>query len=166
MNVHMSKTVEITRARLDDRHEICRVQKSSITVLCGEHYTLEEIEAWVEPKQPDDYLRAIEKEIVLVAKIKNRIVGFAQMTREDARINALYIDPEHIRSGIGTRLLGILEDEARKLGRETVNLEVPLNAVSFCLARGFASQGQATRSVRSGVVVPCVHMQKRLNPGA
>jgi hypothetical protein len=59
-------------------------------------------------------------------------------------------------------LLTRLEEEARGLGSNIVRLEVPLNAVSFCLARGFSSQGEALRTARSGVSVPCLQMEKRL----
>lgn len=153
---------EVSRAQPDDRHGICRVQKASITILCGAHYTLEEIEAWVGPKQPDDYLQAIKDEIVLVAKEGDAVVGFGQMTKDDSRISALYVDPGHSRGGIGSMLLTRLEEEARGLGSNVVRLEAPLNAVSFCLARGFAAQGEALRTVRSGVSVPCLQMEKRL----
>ncbi len=155
-------TLDVSRAQPDDRHGICRLQKASITVLCGTHYTLEEVEAWVGPKQPDDYIQAIRDEIVIVVKGGAEIVGFAQMSRSDSRISALYVDPEHLRGGIGSMLLTRLEDEARGLGSSVVRMDAPLNAVSFCLAKGFSSQGEALRTVRSGVSVPCVHMEKHL----
>jgi GNAT superfamily N-acetyltransferase len=154
--------VDVSRAHPDDRHAICRVQRASITTLCGAHYTLEEVEAWVGPKQPDDYLQAINEEIVLVAKDGDAIVGFGQMTKEDSRISALYVDPAHSRGGIGSMILTRLEEEARNLGSTVLRLEAPLNAVSFCLARGFTSQGEALRTVRSGVSVPCLQMEKPL----
>jgi len=157
-----SGNLDVSRAQPDDRHGICRVQKAAITILCGTHYTLEEVEAWVGPKHPDDYLRAIRDEIVLVAKDGDAIVGFGQMTKGDSRISALYVDPNHLRGGIGSTLLTRLEQEARGLGSDIVRLEAPLNAVSFCLARGFSSQGESMRRARSGVSVPCVHMEKRL----
>ena len=138
------------------------MQKAAITTLCGTHYTLEEIEAWVGPKHPDDYLQAIEEEIVLVAKNGGEVVGFGQMTRSDTRISALYVDPRHLRGGIGSMLLTRLEQEARDLGSSAVSLEAPLNAVSFCLARGFSSRGESLRRVRSGVSVPCIRMEKQL----
>lgn len=153
---------DVSRAQPDDRHGICRVQKAAITILCGTHYTLEEVEAWVGPKQPDDYLQAINDEIVLVAKDGDAIIGFGQMTKGDSRISALYVDPRHLRGGIGSRLLAKLEEEARGLGSDIVRLEAPLNAVSFCLSRGFSSLGEAMRTARSGVSVPCVKMEKRL----
>ena len=154
--------LDVSRAHPNDRHGICRVQKASITTLCGAHYTLEEVEAWVGPKQPDDYLQAIRDEIVLVAKDEGTIVGFGQMTKGESRISALYVDPNHLRGGIGSMLLTQLEEEARGLGSIVVRLEAPLNAVSFCLARGFTSQGEALRTVRSGVSVPCLQMEKPL----
>jgi putative acetyltransferase len=156
------RAVDVARARPDDRHGICRVQKASITTLCGAHYTLEEIHAWVGPKQPDDYLPAIADEIVVVAKDAGEVVGFGQMAKADSRISALYVDPNHLRGGIGSLLLTRLEEEARGLGSSVVTLEAPLNSVAFCLQRGFTSQGEALRRVRSGASVPCVQMQKRL----
>jgi GNAT superfamily N-acetyltransferase len=84
------------------------------------------------------------------------------MAKGDSRISALYVDPNRLHGGIGSMLLNRLEQEARDLGSSVVRLEAPLNAVSFCLARGFSSQGEALRRARSGVSVPCVQMEKRI----
>ena len=43
----MPKEIEVTKAALDDRHAICRIHKASITIVCGGHYTPEEIAAWI-----------------------------------------------------------------------------------------------------------------------
>ncbi len=158
----MPKEIEVIKAELDDRHAICRIHKASITIVCGGHYTPEEIAAWVDPKQPDDYIDAIQDEIMLVAKDEGKIVGFAEMTREDPRISAVYVEPQRTRSGIGTRLLAGLEHEVRAAGGDVINLDSTLNAVSFYLSKGFVSRGEGTRNVRSRVSVPCVHMKKRL----
>ena len=47
---------------------------------------------------------------------RHSIVGFGQMTKGDSRISALYVDPNHLRGGIGSMLLTRLEQEARGLG--------------------------------------------------
>ncbi len=152
----------ISTARIDDCRGICRVQRSAITILCGEHYTPEEIEAWVGPMRPDDYVEAIQEDVVLVARDADRVIGFARMTRPGGIVKGLYVDPDHVRRGIGSLLLTSLEDEARTLGRDSIRIEAPLNAVPFCLSRGFSALGERTRRARSGVVIPCVDMEKRL----
>ena len=43
----MMQAVRIARARESDRQGICRVHKASITILCGIHYTPQEIEALI-----------------------------------------------------------------------------------------------------------------------
>lgn len=158
----MPKALQICTAQINDCEGICRVQRSAITILCGGHYTPEEIEAWVGPKRPEDYVQAIQDEVVLVSKLEGQVVGFAQMTRHDGVIKALYVDPNHARCGIGSRLLAALEGEAQTLGRAVITIVAPLNAVSFCLSKGFSSLGERTRRARSGVSIPCVDLQKRL----
>ena len=161
----MTPIVEISRARVKDRHGICRVHKSSITILCGRHYSATEIEDWIGALNPDHYLEALRTETVFVARVGNRIVGFAQMRATEATIEALYVHPRHVRHGTGTKLLVCLENEARTSGRELISLDATLNSVPFFLLRGYLFLSEGARRASGDANAPRVKMEKRLQPG-
>ena len=162
MTGEMLQGVEISRAAEGDRHEIRRVHRAAVIILCVDHYTREQIDAWIKTRRTEDYLRTIRNEIVLVARVGSRVVGFAEMTRKGIVNDALYVHPSHVRTGIGSRLLACVEHEASVLGSEVVNADVTMNADPFYLNRGYSFQGEGTRTLRAGVILPCVHMQKRI----
>lgn len=157
--------LRIRRGRERDTASICRVHRASITALCSRHYTPEQIEAWAGPKKPEDYEKPIRELIVLVAERGNDVIGLSILNPEAGEIHALYIHPEHIRRGVGSALLRETEAEARSGGLSRLSLNATLNAVTFYEARGFASLGEATNTLRVGVDLPCVRMEKRLPAG-
>jgi GNAT superfamily N-acetyltransferase len=162
----MDQNIRIVRAKEEDAAGICRAHKASITVLCAGHYTPREIEAWIGRREPADYLPGLRENIMLVAVARDRIAGFAEMQTSDGLIKALYVHPGHVRSGIGGTLLKCLETEARGAGWGEVRLNATLNSVSFYLNRGYTLQSEGTNMTRTGVAIPCVHMQKDLEPAA
>ncbi len=160
----MSPIVDIFRAQVKDRHGICRVHKSSITILCGRYYSATEIEDWVRALEPDHYLEALRTDTVFVARAGNRIVGFAQMRAREATIDAIYIHPRHVRHGTGTKLLVCLENEARTSGHELITLDATLNSVPFFLLRGYAFLSEGAPRGSGDAARPRVKLGKRLQP--
>ena len=158
----MSPIVQISRAQVKDRHGICRIHKSSITILCGKHYSATEIEDWVSALKPDDYLEALRTETIFVAKVGNRIVGFAQAKAREATIEAIYVHPRHVRHGTGTKLLVCLENEVRTSGRDLITLDATLNSVPFFLLRGYAFLSEGARRLSGDANTLRVKMEKRL----
>jgi ribosomal protein S18 acetylase RimI-like enzyme len=80
--------------------------------------------------------------LVLVAAIRNPIVGFAIMNFGDtnAHLSLLAVKPSHQRCGIGGRMMGWLEESALVAGIATINLELRTNnsaARDFYRALGF-----------------------------
>ncbi|GAB4324699.1 MAG: hypothetical protein Kow0069_30430 [Promethearchaeota archaeon] len=55
-----------------------------------------------------------------------------------AWISACFVDPEHQRRGLGTRLLGVAEKLARARGARIVSLRSSLTALKFYEARGYS----------------------------
>ena len=156
------QSARIANARDSDRHAICRVHKASITILSGTHYTPEEIEAWVGPIRPDDYLEAIRGDIVLVAWVQSRIVGFVQLRKRDGSLHSLYVHPRHVRGGVGKTLLVCIESEARKLGHRQIVLHATLNSVPFFVERGYSFQREEPIPGHAGATLPCMQMHKTL----
>lgn len=52
-----------------------------------------------------DFLKAVEGETILVARIGEEIAGFASVWEQDTFLHHLYVSPRFQRQGIGSRLL-------------------------------------------------------------
>ena len=138
------------------------MHKASISNACRSHYTPEQIEAWAGPKRPEHYEPLIRDLIVFVMEAGDDIVGFAALDSATADIRALYVAPEVVGRGVGTRLLDALESEARRSAFPGLSVNATLNSVGFYGVRGYSSMGAAENVLPQGVSLPCVRMEKTL----
>ncbi len=152
----------IRRAHASDAERICRTHVASIRRLCSTEYSPEQIAAWVGTRTAGDYLKAIEVATVFVAEREGEIAGFAIFDVEEGLILAIYVHPDQVRRGIGSRLLKAIEAEAQAAGLSKLWLNATLNSVMFYQARGYDSLGATTNTLPNGVDLACVRMEKRL----
>jgi hypothetical protein len=82
----------VRRAMLEDAVAICDRHKASVRGLCAGAYSIEQIEAWLAPRVPDDYRKAmtVGGETMCVGQRDQRIVGFASI--RTSRLIGLYVD--------------------------------------------------------------------------
>ena len=73
---------------------------------------------------------------------------------------AVYVHPDHVGVGVGSRLLGALEADARSAGVNKLWLHATLNSVSFYQKHGFVSLGPETNTLPIGVDLPCLRMER------
>jgi GNAT superfamily N-acetyltransferase len=145
-----------------DVPDIWRVHNDSIRELCGQRYGPEEITAWIAFRPPDAYLQALASRALFVAEWQGAIVGFGQLDPARAEIEACYVAPEAVGSGIGSALLARMEDEARRRGHRVVRLNATLNAEKFYVRQGYRWLGRASHRVSADIDLPCVRMEKAL----
>jgi putative acetyltransferase len=155
--------VRVRAALAGDVPAIWRVHNESIRELCGERYGPEEIAAWIAFRPPDAYLHALASRALFVAELQGAIVGFGQLDPARAEIEACYVAPKAVRSGIGSALLARMEDEARRRGHRIIRLNATLNAEKFYAKKGYLGLGRATHRVSAKVDLPCVRMEKALS---
>jgi GNAT superfamily N-acetyltransferase len=145
-----------------DVSAIWRVHTDSIRELCCERYGPEEITAWIAFRPPDAYLKALDSRALFVAEWQGEVVGFGQLDPARGEIEACYVAPEAVGSGIGSALLARMEDEARRRGHRIVRLNATLNAEKFYARQGYRWLGRATHRVSEKVELACVRMEKAL----
>jgi putative acetyltransferase len=136
----------IRPAREADVEQIFRVHSDSIRALCRERYAEREIAAW----------------IAFLAEWQGQIVGFGQLDPRRGEIEACYVAPEAVGSGIGAALLHRMEEEAQRRGHAVVHLNATLNAESFYARMGYRWLGPARHRVAKDVELDCVRMEKTL----
>jgi GNAT superfamily N-acetyltransferase len=149
-------------ARESDVDQIFRVHSDSIRGLCSERYDEREIAAWIAFRPSDSYRTAFASRQLFVAESQERIVGFGQLDPRRGEIEACYVAPEAVGSGIGAALLGRMEEEARRRGHSIVQLNATLNAETFYARMGYRWLGPARHRVAADVELDCVRMEKAL----
>jgi GNAT superfamily N-acetyltransferase len=144
-----------------DADELLALHVLSIRTLCSADYEPYIIDAWTNPKRPEHYIRAMEngEHLTVATDTTGRLLGFSAIDKGE--VKAVYVHPDHIRRGIGAKLLSAAEDHARADGFSTVHLDSSLTAIPFYVARGYTLVEHSTH--RFGKVdMPCARMSKRL----
>jgi putative acetyltransferase len=150
----------IRRATSVDAQEIYHLHIDSIRMICAADYTPEQIKAWADPKQPQDYIDAMANgEIIFVAEESDRLSGFASLFGSEVR--AVYVSPAAVRKGVGAALLAAVESKAIDAGLKTLDLRSSLTAVPFYVSQGYV-RGNCDVHRMSGVDIPCIRMSKQL----
>lgn len=154
--------ITLRRAVQADCEAIATLHAASIRALGTTHYSPEQIGSWSAHITPQRYLRAVETGDFVVALEGDRMAGFGEM--HDGEIGMIFVDPARARKGVGSMLLRELEQIATTRAVERLTLCASLNAVPFYAARGFVPAGSVTWHSPGGLELPCLHMEKRLNP--
>ena len=87
-------------------------------------------------------------------------MGFGVLNQLIAEVEAVYVDPEAGRRGIGLEVLLKLEERARALGLRVLRLNASLNAVPFYERAGYVARAQSKYRLLTGVEIACVPMVK------
>jgi putative acetyltransferase len=137
----------IRLARFDDALAIHNVHTRSVGQLCSANYPKEVINGWLEGRSPEGY-RGIAKAEMYVFEENGVVVGFSHVKR--GAIIALFVDPAHVRKGIGRALFEHALPIARGGSHAALPFEVTLTAVPFYVRCG--CKEVARGSVRKNAV--------------
>lgn len=161
----------VREATAEDAEAVCRVHESSIRGLGPEGYRDEVVEAWAGDRDASDYDLERPDLTFVVAEREGQIVGFGSLKHDapdeyaaeaDAEVTAVYVHPDAAGDGVGSRILGDLEERARDHGYDSLLLSSSMNAVSFYGERGYDRVRETPHEFPGGVEAPVVEMKKRL----
>jgi putative acetyltransferase len=145
-----------------DADALADLHRTSITQLCQEHYSSEQISAWTAPLRPELYRALMGRVEVSVFEEQGRLLGLGISDAGDALINAIYVHPDATRRNVGRALLMHLETAILERGLNDVRLNATLNAVGFYERMGYTRVDLAMNKLANGVELPCVSMTKLL----
>lgn len=153
--------MEVRAARADEIDAIYAVHRDSVTALCAQHYTAQQIAMWLDGREPIMYLAAIARGDLWVASAGSELAGFVEV--EGREVCKLFVRGHRAGGGVGRRLLATAVDAIRARGHETAYLEATRNACAFYERNGFVATGTGTFSRgTSGVVLEIVTMERAL----
>ena len=153
----------IRKAKREDAKAAWDIRNAAILNQCIGHYSPNALKIWTGGELSEDFANAVEKDFY-VATYDDDVVGTGMIHLERGKIDAIFVDPSHMRKGIGTTIVRFLEDIARNHGLETLTLESTLNAAPFYRACGFKGNEIATYNSPKGVSLECIPMVKVVSP--
>lgn len=153
--------VTVRPARPDEQSAILTLHQASIRAFGPEAYNPEQVDAWAQTDQQDYPIDEADHRFV-VAERTGELAGFGDLDYSAAEITAVYVHPDHTRTGIGTSILEDLEAAARRHGVEQLGLLASKNAVGFYTAADY--EVMETRMHRTGgETLECLWMEKRID---
>ena len=79
-----------------------------------------------------------------------------------AKVRAMYTDPDFVRQGIGSRILALCEDAARRAGFKRVELMGTAAGVPLYSAQGYIPSAEQEFARVGDVSIPLLRMEKAL----
>ena len=153
--------MKIRKATISDLPEMQKLYVETIQSVCKNDYNPQQIEAWIYGvKNKERWIEVIEKQFVLLAIIKNQIVGFGTLKDGDY-IDFFYIHKDFQRQGIADKILNELEIEARKHHSKIITSDISITAKPFFEKKGFAVKTEQ-KNIRLGVELINFKMEKEL----
>jgi GNAT superfamily N-acetyltransferase len=117
--------------RRGDPAEGARLKEVAIASKAHWGYPLERVREWAD--RGDFGAETLAKLALFVAEVDGRVVAWASVESrgEVAWLADLWVEPEWIEQGIGTRLFGSAADHARAIGARSLEWEAEPNALGF-----------------------------------
>ncbi|GAA0737398.1 GNAT family N-acetyltransferase [Clostridium oceanicum] len=117
--------------------EILDLFYKTVHTINSKDYNKNQLDAWaIENPDKKIWLNSLEKNVSYVARENNKIVGFGDLNNEKY-IDRLYVHEKYQRKRVASKILSVLEKEAKNLGYKEVYTEASITAKPFFLAKKY-----------------------------
>jgi putative acetyltransferase len=144
-----------------DLPKLLQLQRESLTALSGDVYSPQQLQALIINQGE---VRELVEERLFVAEIEGQIVGFTSIDYHYRQIQSMFVAPNWARQGVGSQLIGHLEDVAKAYGTQRLRVMSSLAAIPFYTAQGYERAGATGFKAAHNVWIPCQYMDKLLVP--
>ncbi|MEO9204122.1 MAG: GNAT family N-acetyltransferase [Gammaproteobacteria bacterium] len=152
--------ISIRIAKLNDLTVMLKMFLDTISTICKDDYSPEQIEAWISSTENiQSWKNKLTSEYFIVAESDNNIVGFASLENEDY-IDFLYVHKDYQRLGIADKLYFEIEKAAIIRGATTLSSNVSKTARLFFEKKKFKVQNEQI-NIRQGVEIINYKMTKK-----
>ncbi|MGL5834078.1 MAG: GNAT family N-acetyltransferase [Waterburya sp.] len=129
--------MEIRLFQPEDTPQIAQLFHNTVRKVNIQDYSLKQVIAW----SPDDiyfrdWLTICSSNFTYVAWENDRILGFGEL-ESNGHIDCFYIDAQHQRQGIGSKIYQAIEIKARQLNNTRLITEASITAKPFFISQGF-----------------------------
>ena len=158
-----TQSTKIRSYGAQDAPQIARLFYGTVHSVNRQDYSEEQVRAWAPGvPDPEEWHARMAGRRTLVAEEGGEVVGFAEL-EEDGHLDMIYLRYDAVGRGVGSRLYGAVEREARARGIGRIFTEASTTARPFFERRGFRLVREQTVVVR-GVAMTNFAMEKPLPP--
>jgi putative acetyltransferase len=145
--------VHIRKAKLNDLTPMLELFVNCIHDVCKKDYEPDQLEAWASAASNSKrWIDKIGNQYFLVARIKNRIVGFTSLEGNDT-VDLLYVHKDFQNIGIAGQLFNSILERVKITGCQTLNAEVSKTARPFFEHKGFVVVTEQMKIVQEVAIV-------------
>lgn len=132
--------MEFRNFKESDAEEVSSLIRRSIMNRNNKGYKLSELYSICNYYSADNLRSGINEKHTVVCVDKGKIIG--TMTLKADEVKTLFIDPKYQGNGLGTKLMDLLEKEAKDKALSKIWGVAALSAVDFYKARGYVVVGE------------------------
>lgn len=156
-----SSEITIRLAKISDLTEMQKMFVDTITTICKDDYSPEQIKVWTASiENTQHWTDILTLQYFLVAELDNKIVGYISLDTNDY-IDLLYVHKDYQRQGVADKLYFEIEKEAIKNRTSVLRANVSKTARLFFEKKGFIIRKEQT-NIRQGVEIINYKMTKQL----
>ncbi len=130
----------IRRADSRDLPQLSQLYRDSVEAIGPTAYSPQQVTAWSAFAQADNFALFIATATTFVAEDASGIVGFCGI-EADGHVASIYVRPDSMRLGIGSRLLSHVLLHANDLGLRRLHVEASHFSRPLFLRHGFVDSG-------------------------
>lgn len=155
--------IKIRRAREIDLDAILSLYYDTVKVINSEHYTQEQIEAWLDDStRADNFLEKLRNQLFYVClNEEEELLGFSSITKM-GYLDLLYASPYHQRQGVGSLLLEQMLMASKIYKYEKIEADVSITGIPFFQSKGFEVVKEQ-EELRNNVSLKNYRMIKKLD---
>ena len=125
----------IRKAKPEDYKKIANLRKKTFEKINSKGHTKTQVETMNRENPPKLILEKMKKRDMFCLIDKEKILGVIDL--EDNKIGGFFIRYNHIKKGLGKKLLDFIENYAKKKGLKKLKLYSTKYAVSFYSKNGY-----------------------------
>ncbi len=154
--------ISIRKADRNDAQTAWNIRNAAINSQCTGHYPPELLEIWTGGEMTEQFVKSVVDSFY-VAIVDGHVVGTGMIDLNSGKIDAMFVHPSEMGTGVGRCILSYLEEVAHGAGLAHVSLQSTLNAAPFYRACGFVGQATAKYESPRGISLDCIPMKKSLH---
>lgn len=151
----------IRKAEREDAIAAWGIRNAAILAQCSQHYPEEELAKWTGGEITDDFIESVA-EHWYVATLNDTVVGTGMLDRATGKVDAIFVRPDRMGTGVGSAMMAHLERLAVESGLKQLTLDSTLNAAPFYRTCGFVGAQRSVYKSPRGISLACIPMAKQL----
>ena len=149
--------MRIRKFRPDDARKVSYLVRKTLRDVNSLHYSDSVIKSMSEYYSPKGIVERSRGKTIFIAVEGEKIIGTANV--DTNLIGAVFIHPDYMNKGIGSKLMDKCEKHAKKHGIKNIMLKASVNAIEFYEKLGY-TRGKRNYHKKGGET--CTMMKKML----